>query len=70
MSRLLTLFVLAFALCGAALAQQMTDDQVIQYVLDAQKAGKPEKQIVSELMRRGITKEQVEIIREEYVAEK
>lgn len=69
MRRLLTLFVLAFALCGAALAQQMTDDQVIQYVLDAQKAGKPEKQIVSELMRRGITKEQVERIREEYEAE-
>lgn len=69
MRRLITLFFLAFILGGTAIAQQMTDDQVIQYIQNAQKAGKAEKQIVSELMRRGITKEQVERIRENYEAE-
>lgn len=69
MRRLITFFFLVFLIGGTAIAQQMTDDQVIQYIQNAQKAGKAEKQIVSELMRRGITKEQVERIREEYETE-
>ena len=43
-----------------------TGEQVVQYVKDAQKMGKTQKQITTELMRRGVTKEQVERIQEKY----
>lgn len=64
MRRFITLFFLIFTLSGVAVAQQMSDDQVVQYVKDAQKMGKTQKQITTELMRRGVTKEQVERIQE------
>ena len=62
MRRLITLFFLVFTLSGVAFAQQMSDDQVVQYVKSAQQMGKNQKQITTELMRRGVTKEQVERI--------
>ena len=37
MRRFITLFFLIFTLSGVAVAQQMSDDQVVQYVKDAQK---------------------------------
>lgn len=48
------------------MAQQMSDEQVVQYVKDAQKTGKSEREITVELMRRGVTREQVERIKEKY----
>lgn len=66
MRRLFTLLFILSLFCGTAWAQQMSDDQVIQYVKDAQKAGKTQKEITIELMRRGVTKEQVERIKEKY----
>lgn len=66
MRRLFTLFFLLLLFCGAAMAQQMSDEQVVQYVKDAQKTGKSEREITVELMRRGVTKEQVERIKEKY----
>lgn len=54
MRRFITLFFLIFTLSGVAVAQQMSDDQVVQYVKDAQKMGKTQKQITTELMRREI----------------
>ena len=48
------------------MAQQMSDEQVVQYVKDAQKTGKSQREITVELMRRGVTKEQVERIKEKY----
>ena len=66
MSRLFTLFFLLLLFCGAAMAQQMSDEQVVQYVKDAQKTGKSEREITVELMRRGVTREQVERIKEKY----
>lgn len=62
MRRLITLFFLMFTLAGVAVAQQMSDDQVIRYVKNAQQMGKTQKQIATELMRRGVTREQVERI--------
>ena len=59
MRRLITLFFLIFVLSGVVMAQQMSDDQVIQYVKEANKSGKSQKQITTELLRRGVTKEQV-----------
>lgn len=66
MRRLITLFFWVFILSGVAFAQQMSDEQVIQYVKNAQQMGKNQKQITTELMRRGVTKEQVERIQEKY----
>lgn len=37
MRRFITLFFLIFTLSGVAVAQQMSDDQVVQYVKDAQR---------------------------------
>lgn len=53
---------MVFTLSGVAFAQQMSDDQVVQYVKSAQQMGQNQKQITTELMRRGVTKEQVERI--------
>ena len=43
MRRLITLFFLVFTLSGVAFAQQMSDDQVVQYVKSAQQMGKNQK---------------------------
>ena len=66
MRRLITLFFLIFVLSGVVMAQQMSDDQVIQYVKEANKSGKSQKQITTELLRRGVTKEQVSRIQQKY----
>jgi len=55
-----------FVLSGVVMAQQMSDDQVIQYVKEANKSGKSQKQITTELLRRGVTKEQVSRIQQKY----
>ena len=66
MRRIILLFALMFSVAGMVMAQQMTDDQVVQYVKSASKAGKSQQQIAAELMRRGVTREQVERIYEDY----
>lgn len=66
MRRLITLFFLVFVLSGVAVAQQMSDDQVVQYVKEAHKSGKSQKQITTELLRKGVTKEQVTRIQQTY----
>lgn len=66
MRRLITLFFLIFVLSGVVMAQQMSDDQVIQYVKEANKSGKSQKQITTETLRRGVTKEQVSRIQQKY----
>ena len=59
MHRLVTLLFAIFILSGVAVAQQMTDDQVVQYVKSGQQAGKTQSQMTNELLRRGVTREQV-----------
>ena len=66
MRRLITLFFLIFVLSGVVMAQRMSDDRVIQYVKEANKSGKSQKQITTELLRRGVTKEQVSRIQQKY----
>lgn len=68
MRRFITLFFLIFAFSGVVLAQRMSDDQVVQYVKDGQKQGKSQKQMSTELMGRGVTKDQVERIQKKYEA--
>ena len=66
MRRLFTLLLLAFALTSVTWAQTMTDDQVVEYVKSARSAGRTQQQITQELMRRGVTKEQVARIQQKY----
>lgn len=66
MRRLIALFFSIFILVGGVMAQQMSDDQVVQYVKDAQRTGKSQKQMTTELLRRGVTKEQVARIQKKY----
>ena len=68
MRRLLALFFSIFILAGGVMAQQMSDDQVVQYVKEAQRSGKSQKQMTTELLRRGVTKEQVARIQKKYAA--
>ena len=69
MRRLFTLFLFAFVTISATWAQSMTDDQVVEYVKSAQQAGVSQQQMTKELMRRGVTKEQVLRIQEKYKAQ-
>lgn len=66
MRRLIVLFFSVFLLSGVAFAQQISDDQVVQYLKDAQSTGKTQKQITTELLRQGVTKEQIERIKTKY----
>ena len=52
--------------CGSAVAQSMSDQQVLEYVQESVKQGKEQKQIAAELARRGVTKEQALRVKEQY----
>lgn len=68
MYRFLLLFLFVFTIGGSAYAQHMSDQQVVEYVKQAQASGKSQKQITSELLRRGVTQEQVLRIKAQYEA--
>lgn len=68
MYRFLLLFLFVFTIGGSAYAQHMSDQQVVEYVKQAQTSGKSQKQITSELLRRGVTQEQVLRIKAQYEA--
>lgn len=57
------LLLLGFALPAQA---QMTDDQVIQYVQEGMMSGKGQAQIGRELLSKGVTKSQLERLRNQY----
>lgn len=63
MYKVLALFFVFLFSVGTVQAQHMSDAQVVQYIKDAQKSGKSETQITSGLVRRGVTREQVERIK-------
>lgn len=50
-------------------AQSMSDDQVVRYVMEQQEKGKSQQFIVSQLMQRGVTTEQLRRIRKKYEAQ-
>lgn len=57
-----------FLLVGASAvrAQSMTDDQVLQYVKDGMQQGKDQRQMATELARRGVTRAQAERVKKLY----
>lgn len=65
-------FVFIFGLSVCALpvfSQSMTDEQVIRYVQQEQEKGATQQQIVTRLLQRGVTTEQLRRIRKKYEAE-
>ncbi len=67
--RYFALLVLLFVGTCASYAQSMTDDQVIQYVMKEQKKGTNQEKILSQLLRKGVTPDQLRRIRKKVEAE-
>ena len=67
MRKTLLLFIFSFTLSTMIFAQQMTDSQVVEYLKQAKAEGKSQSQISMELMRQGVTQQQVERIRDQYL---
>lgn len=60
-------FLCCAVLSGNLFAQSgMTDQQVLEYVKDGLKQGRDQKQMASELARRGVTREQAERVKALY----
>ena len=68
MRRIFLLIFSLFLFTSLTYAQRMSDEQVVQYVKEAQAAGKSQKQMTTELLRRGVTQEQVLRIKSKYEA--
>ena len=59
-----------FTICSANLvAQKMTDNQVIQYVMEQREKGKDQQTIANDLAKKGVTAEQMVRIRNKYQAQ-
>jgi protein involved in polysaccharide export with SLBB domain len=58
--------------CTMAVAQtsNMTDEQIMTYVLQENEKGTPQSQIVTKLMQQGVTMEQIRRVRDKYQKEK
>ena len=66
MKKLFSLMVFSLLLTTGAWAQSMSDNQVVEYVKSATEAGKSQKQIMTELAARGVTRAQAERIKKRY----
>ena len=68
MKRILFLLSLVFCL-QTAVAQVMSDQQIVDFILSEQKKGSSERSIAMKLMQRGISADRLTRIKEEYNAE-
>ena len=68
MRKISALILCFFVFTGYLFAQSMTDDQVIQYVKQAQAEGKSQNQMAIELKTKGVNIQQVERIKKKYEA--
>ena len=66
MKKLISLFTFLLMFSIGVLAQSMSDTQVVEYVKTATEAGKSQKQIMTELAARGVTRAQAERIKKRY----
>ena len=66
MKKFLSFLAFSFLLTTSISAQKMSDDQVVEYVKTATTAGKPQKQIMTELAAKGVTRAQAERIKKRY----
>ena len=66
MRKYFVLLLLLFVCGGVSLAQTMTDEEVISYVMESQSKGMAQTDIVKNLLRRGVTMDQVNRIKAKY----
>ena len=66
MKRILSLLAFSIVFSAVLWAQSMTDEQVVGYVKSATAAGKSQKQIMTELAAKGVTRTQAERIKKRY----
>ena len=66
MKKIVLLSLLSFCLSMTAFVQSMTDQQILQYVMQQKKAGKAESVIAQELLKKGATLEQIQNMRQKY----
>ncbi len=66
MKKYAIILFLAMLLPMAAMAQSMTDDQVVKFVMKENAAGTSQAQIVTKLMQRGVNIEQIRRVRKKY----
>lgn len=66
MKKFLSFLAFSFLLTTSISAQKMSDNQVVEYVKTATAAGKPQKQIMTELAAKGVTRAQAERIKKRY----
>lgn len=67
MKKFISLCAFSLMLSTASVwAQSMSDSQVVEYVKEATAAGKSQKQIMTELAARGVTRAQAERIKKQY----
>ncbi len=64
-----TLLIIAAVVSALASWAKMTDQQVIDYIKRQSAVGKSEQQIGKELLAKGVTKEQVERLKEQYTSD-
>ena len=62
----LTLCLLIATIGGVSAQSSMSDDQVIKYITKEHKAGKSQQQIVTQLVQRGVTVDQIRRVRQKY----
>ena len=60
------LFILLLGVFSPLMAQNMSDSQVLEYVKEGIRQGKEQKQLASELARKGVTKEQAMCVKQLY----
>lgn len=64
------LFIFGLSMAGlSAFAQSMSDEQVMRYVRQEQEKGNSQQQIVTQLLKRGVTPDQLRRVRRKYEAE-
>lgn len=66
MKRILAFTIISVFFCGNLFAQSMTDTQVADFVKRELKAGTSQSQVVTKLMQRGVTIEQIRRVRNQY----
>lgn len=66
MKKIVFLMILSMSLSLTAFGQSMTDQQILQYVMQQKKLGKAESDIAQELLKKGATLEQIQKMRQKY----
>ena len=63
---LVSIFMLVVSMTAAIAQSSMTDQQIMEYVIEEQQKGTSQSQIVTKLMQRGVTIDQIRSVKDKY----